>query len=269
MNKEDLKLLGLSEELEGKQEAELIKAINEHLIKREDVLKDETLTGKIVGKRLGAINTLLLKYAGKDHSYSIGEDKKPKPIEELIPLIFGELEEKIKAIESNALLTAEEKFKLISDEKKAIEIEKNQYKGELSKTVKELETERLNSAKNLDGVLIKYAIADKKAKVKWVDNVKKVQLEDYDRGLDANYIFEFEDEKKEKVIPKTKDGQLIPSKKGTGFADLDEVLEIEAETREMLKKNNAATVNTKIDLNNPTPQNGRQVRDLSGTIKQS
>lgn len=264
MNKEDLKLLGIPEDT---PDDKILESFNGIYIKREDVLKDETLTGKIVGKRIGSLQTLILKYAEKDHSFALGEDKKPKPLEELIPLIFEEQKNKIKEIEIKSNLTAEDRVKQAEEKLKALEIERNQYKGELNKTAQELEHERINSAKSIDGVLIKYAVADRKSKVKMTDDVKTTQLEDLDRALDAKYNFEFEDETKKKIIPKTKDGQLIQSKKGTGFAGIDEILEIEYEERGMLKKNNAQPINNKIDQNNPQPQNGRQIRDLSGVNK--
>lgn len=263
MNKEDLKLLGIPEDT---PDDKFLETFNGTYIKREDVLKDETLTGKIVGKRMGSLQTLILKYAEKDHSFALGEDKKPKPIEELIPLIFEEQKNKIKEIEIKSNLTAEDRVKQAEEKVKSIETERNNYKTKLGEITGEYEKIKTESAQNLDNVLLKYKLTEHKSKIPLIPDITDLQRKGYESELNDNYRFEF-DETKEKIIPKDKSGNLINSKKSGGFADVDEVLTMVADAGGILKKNNAQPINNRIDQNNPAPQNGRQIRDLSGINK--
>lgn len=234
MTPEDLKLLGLPEDIAADKVLETFNAI---YIKREDAIRDDGIKDKITGKRLGEITTYFLKSIGKENSYAHGEDKKPLRFEELTNKFIADLELEKKTIAENSKMGVDERVTKAERDAEKFKKERDGYKDKFESTTTEFESYKKDSSNNLDNVLLKYKINEFKSKIPFVDDITDIQRKGYESTLNDSYIFEF-DEKKENILVKDKAGNFVNSKEKAGFASVEEILSRVADDGKILKKNN-------------------------------
>lgn len=235
--KELLKVIGVDESLADKEIADVLPAFQKKFIDRSFVLEDEEIKSKISGKVLNIAQNKLLKLAGKDSSFAIGEDKKPKKLEDIMDSIFEGIELEKKDIENKASSGTDERVKKAEALAETLRTDLGTYKSKVKELDEKLNLTVSEKDKSIDEITMRYKITDTKSKVPFIDAITPIQKKGYESELNDKYRFEW-DEKKETVVPKDKNGNLIPSKKSGGFADLEEVLMMEADIGGILKKNN-------------------------------
>jgi|SRR3972149_6117292 len=204
-------------------------------IHRDMVESDKELIDKIYGRRLGAINTELIKNF-KDFGVSKA-DTEGKKIEDLLKLASSKVNEKIKELNENAgksddkkledlqtkLNALTEKYQLSENAVLAANQEKEKLSNDFNSKMKEF---KLNTVFN-----------NVKSAIKWKDDITEVEKIGFDAMLKNKYRFDVDE--KENPIVLDGDGNKVKNQKATAFISLQELVEKEATDQKLIKLNNA------------------------------
>jgi len=196
-------------------------------IHRDMVESDKELIDKIYGRRLGAINTELIKNF-KDFGVSKA-DTEGKKIEDLLKLASSKVNEKIKELNENAgksddkkledlqtkLNALTEKYQLSENAVLAANQEKEKLSNDFNSKMKEF---KLNTVFN-----------NVKSAIKWKDDITEVEKIGFDAMLKNKYRFDVDE--KENPIVLDGDGNKVKNQKATAFISLQELVEKEAKIK--------------------------------------
>ena len=227
-NEQDFDLLQFKAHVDGKY------------ITRDAALEDDEITSRITGKRMGSITTRIAQAFG----FKAGE-LRDKKVEELIELAAQNANATIedlkkKATDGNDKLVSElarqleEKDRSLQDFRKLSEDTKNEF--EAFKSTKESEIKNYK---------IGHKLAAVKSQIPFVDGFEKdhVRKTGFETLLAGKYQFDLNDT--DDLVVKDKRGHRIKHPTKTGeHADAATILTQEAESNNLLKKNNARVATT-------------------------
>lgn len=185
---------------------------------------DDEIVTKIVGKRMGSIETAVKRELGLE-----GEEAKGKKVEELITIgaskLKSQLEEAKKAAPTD-VKEWENKLNTIAQErdqfKQLVKAKEEEFEG--------FKNEALTKEKNLK---LNFNLNAIKGKIKWSENVSDIVKKGFDAHINENYIFDFEDG--DKLVVKGKDGNPVPNEKKTGFLTPEELFTLEAAKNNLIQ----------------------------------
>lgn len=191
---------------------------------------DDEIVSRIVGKRMGSIETAIKRELGIE-----GEEAKGKKVEELITLGATKLKTQLEQAKAAAPADVKEWESKLN----TIAQERDQFKQLVSAKEAEFEgfkNEALTKEKNLK---LNFTLNNIKSKIKWSETASEIVKKGFDAHINENYVFDFEDG--DKLVVKGKDGNPIPNEKKTGFLSPEELFTLEAAKHNL------------IQLGNPTP----------------
>lgn len=212
-------------------------AFNQKFVPKETAHEYDDVKAKVIGKRMGEINSQLVAFGkaiGQDVSYEKLKEKKVEEVlsdfSNVVSTRFQELESKAKDGHDKKLndlqKELEEKSKSVTSYKEALE--------QVQTQLQEKESQFTNEIKNFK---IQTKLKDVKASVNWVDGITDVQRAGFDTIIGSNYRFDLDEN--DNVVVTDKDGKLIPLKDKAGaFADVNSVFASVAEQNGLVKKNN-------------------------------
>lgn len=191
---------------------------------------DDEIVNRIVGKRMGSIETAIKRELGVE-----GEEAKGKKVEELISIGASKLKAQLEEVKKAAPTDAKEWEAKLN----AAFQERDQFKQLVKAKEEEFEgfkNEALTKEKNLK---LNFNLNAIKGKIKWSETASEIVKKGFDAHINENYVFDFEDG--DKLVVKGKDGNPIPNEKKTGFLSPEELFTLEAAKHNL------------IQLGNPTP----------------
>jgi len=259
--KEIAEAVGLNVEDESKLTKE---AFTEHVSKNytltENILKDDGIKSKIVGKVLGSLSTKAAQMFGLKTS-----DIEGKKMEEIFETAASNYNAQIEALKADTGKGADVKVEELTKKVGALESELELKKKGLKTLQEQYDTEK----KNFDTKLVDYKLNDKKSKV--FQAVAEKLSEEYAKndlvktGFNSYFDSQFDvalNDKDELIVKKKGTEEIVPSKAKAGHhATLEEVLLLTADEKGILKKNNGnATPQGKIKV--AAPVDGEKVRKV-------
>lgn len=217
------------------------KAINEKFIPKSQAMDDDEIKGKITGKITGAFTTNAKRVFGLSN-----EDVKDKKWEDILELGVQKQNERIKELEDLASANNGEKEKELTSKLEKAAKKADEYKNLLetaSQTLAQKETEFTSTIKGMK-VSSFFDKAKEKVSSKLKSDISEAERFYLDSKLKENIIVDFDDNGEPLVLGK--DGKRLtnPNKVGAFFS-LEEAIEKEAETLNLIKKNNGQVIDPK------------------------
>ena len=226
------------ESIENEEDFDKFKeSFNSRFVSRETAHVDESIKSKVVGKRMGEINSKLVEFGkalGEDVSFEkLREKKVEEVLSDYATLVTTKLEDlKGKAKEGN-----DKKLNDLSKELEEKQKSLISYKEALEQTQSALQEKESQFQNELKSFKVQTKLKDLKAGISWVDGITDVQRTGFDALINSNYKFDIDE--KDNPIVTDKDGNLIPLKDKAGvFADPVTIFTQVAEANGLLKKNN-------------------------------
>ncbi|MDB5283611.1 MAG: hypothetical protein JWO06_2686 [Bacteroidota bacterium] len=207
----------------------------EKFISKEAVLNDEDISARITGKRLGAFETKFVRAFGLN-----SEEVKGKKLEEILDTAVSKHNVQLEGLRKKLSAEADERILQLSTQLE----EKDKGYQDATKLLGETQLEFENYRNQSDSKFSSYKISDKLSKVyariNFIDGFERdeVRKTGFNTVISKKYQFALDD--KDELIVTDNQGDRIkhPTKAGE-FIDPQTVLTAEAETNNLLKKNNA------------------------------
>jgi len=201
-------------------------------IRKSEAIKDEAIISKVVGSRLGSLQTELIReYKGIGVEFE-PEEIKAKKLEDILKIGSAKVKSKFEEIKSTsgggdeAVKAWEKKYE---SQKKKLE-ETTGLVTSLQKQYEELDlnvkTEKRNSKIN---EYKKEAIKE----IKLRSDLDQLTLVGFNAHLNSKYKIELDEEEKPFVVDLATNAR-IQSKKKAGFADFGELFEMEAAANKLI-----------------------------------
>lgn len=223
---------------------------------KEAALDDEEIVSKVTARRIGEISSRVLPvYKLVDPDISLNKLKEGrledhfKTLEEKAKATFEDLKTKASAGNDKKLSDLE---KMLEDKDKSIQ----SYKELNDRITGEFESYKNETGNSIKSYKINHQLEQAKSKIAWVDDMTDVQRTGYNALLGTKYQFDIDE--KDNVVVVGKDGKRIQSKNKADFASLEEILALEAEQNNLIKKNNAKSGNNPIFVKRPESK-GREL----------
>lgn len=195
---------------------------------------DEAVAGKITANVLGGLTTEAKRLFGFK-----GEDVKDKPFKDILKMGVENLTTKIKTLEEST--SNDEKYTKLKGEYDALTGKYGQTAEDVVKLRQELDNEKATSANTIKQFKIGHAYEAAKSKLPFADGVTDVTKIGFDTVVKSKYKMDIDDATGN-ILVMSQDGKRIPNPKRTGeYLGLSEVLDMELDAVEGLKKRNSAS----------------------------
>lgn len=240
--KEIAEIVGLKIDKEEDFKVEDFKShLDEKYILIENAPKDEKIKGQVVGKILGSLGTNAAQTFGLKSAEVDG-----KRLEEVFELVKNRHADEVKALKEAAgkpdkQLEAIQK-ELEKEKLRALDLEKANTDWE-----SKFNTEIGTRDQKLKSVKLEQKVNAIKSKVNFVDEFATDDLkrEGFEAIIAKNYKVDL-DEKDELIVTNADGSPVKHPKKSGHFANFQDVLEMVAEEKKLLKKNNAEPATRKV-----------------------
>lgn len=218
--------------------------LDANYILKENVDKDEELKKKITGQTFGKMYTKLAKDFGLKSSEVDG-----KPYEEVFALVKSKHEAQINEVKTAAANTPDERVVKLQTE---LENERT-AKTDLEKALEETKANSEKALTEKDGQLksikLNTLLEKEFGNVSFVDEYHKDPLKKAGFNAIISQKYRFGLDENDKPIATDAEGKPVKHPKKTGhFAEIADILLMEAENNGLLKKNTAETVTRKIGI---------------------
>lgn len=192
-------------------------------IKRDSVIKDETIVNAITGKRIGSIETELKKQAKAAGIEFEDGELKGKKIEDLAEITFSKVKNKIKDLESKAGQGNDEVIKEWQDKYSKLESKANDYKKSWESTQTEFEGFKVQVDSDNKNRTVNQYIETSWSNYKWPSAIDELKKEGFKAYVGKHYKVQLDEQGQPFVSDK--DGNRIKSGKAHGqFKSMDEIL---------------------------------------------
>lgn len=232
--KEFLKKLDLPEELAEKTVDEIHESFQSNFIHKTIAETDPDLTSKIVGKRMGGLQTLAVREFGLDSA-----EVKDKKIEEILSLAAS----KNKAALEEATRLAGGGDSEWQTKYEALNNEYGQIKTMAEKLKEEKDLEIAKKEGEMKGLRLNYSLASVKSSLPYSEDFDDLKKKGLEAHMSEKYKFDFDDEGK--VVVTDKAGAKIPNANKTGFLSVEEVFKTELKAFNGLKLADSKKPSTK------------------------
>lgn len=253
MEKEILQLIGY-ETPEGEEAS--IEKIREHvnskfvpvseISNRSDII--EPLVTNAIGKRLGSLQTSLIKQA-KDLGVEIKHsDFKDKQVEDILPVFFTDIKTRLEAKPKDDGALAEEL--------KSIKSERDTFKNSLEEMQNTLQTKEQEFTKERSNWLVNQEQSKAWEGIKFGTAVKPYEIKGFKADISEKYDSKTDEDGKVYPVYKTgeKKGSRVQSPtNATKMMTWSELLSSEAKKADLLAKENEGKPGGKPDAKPPTP----------------
>lgn len=218
--------------------------LDANYILKENVDKDEELKKKITGQTFGKMYTKLAKDFGLKSSEVDG-----KPYEEVFALVKSKHEAQINEVKTAAANTPDERVVKLQTELENERTAKADLEQALDKTKSEYETKLVEKEGQLKSVKLNTILEKEYGNIRFVDEYHKEPLKKVGFTALINQKYKFGLDENDKPIATDSEGKPVKHPKKTGhFAEIGDILTMEAEANGLLKKNNAETTTRKIGI---------------------
>lgn len=222
-------------------EDQVLSAIHDNFVSRELAPTDKGIVDKVLGKHLNVLERNI-----KKHLKSVGieeldnfdlkafetDDPELNPIYQLRDVY----ESKIEKIKAEGGKGSSQKVKELEDELARKERDAMNYKAMLEERNNEYEQALSNMEAEKKSWVINQQKNEAFKQFKLSDTVDQYKMKGFDVMFNEKYKMDIEGDQ---VVVLDKDGNRVPNEKKSGHATLQDVLKMELDAANMLKKNNA------------------------------
>lgn len=196
--------------------------------------EDEAVFGKINAKIYGGLTTEAKRVFDLKT-----EDIKDKEFKDIFKMGVEKLTSKIKTLEESQ--TNDERYTKLKTEYDGITTKFQETEKDVLKLRQELDTEKATASNTIKQFKIGHAYEAVKAKLPFADGVTDVTKIGFDTVIKSKYKMDI-DEATGNILVMSMDGKRIPNPKRTGeYLGINEVLDMELDAVEGLKKRNNAS----------------------------
>ena len=233
-----LKFLCIDESLADKSIDELKTPFAEKYAEKKYIQDDPKIVDSIIGKRMNIITQNIAKRLGVSH-----DTLKSKKVEDILEEVFNDHEKTTTELKQAAEKGLDDRYKQLNDDFVLTKKERDDYKKLADENKQLAEREKKSAEETINGYARKNILSktlssfrDKKSDVQFVDTFGENE-EKYLNFLLNESVDLHLDEKKENLIPKTKDGNLIPLPGKADMAGLNDIVTQIADKQGWIKKN--------------------------------
>lgn len=225
-------------------EAKFKAFLDEKYILKDNVDKDKELTEKITGKTFG------IMYANVAKSFGIKPSEiNGKPYEEVFSLIKAKHEAQINEVKTAAANTPDERVVKLQTELENERTAKTDLEKALEETKANSEKALLEKDGQLKAVKLNTILEKEYGNINFIDEYHKEPLKKVGFTALINQKYKFGLDENDKPIATDSEGKPVKHPKKTGhFAEISDILIMEAEANGLLKKNNAETAVRKVGI---------------------
>jgi hypothetical protein len=206
-------------------------------ILRENVLKDEDIKKKVTGNVFGKLNTKAAQTFGLSSS-----EVKDKTMEEIFEAAKAKFETQLTEAKASGGASDDERVKKLTKQIEDFTAKEEQYKTGLTDWENKFNTETGTLKGELKKTKLGHKLNEIEAGISFIDdfNSNPIIKGGFKSLINTKYKIDFDDDKGEIVVTDTA-GKPVKHPTKTGhFAGYADILTVEAEANNLLKKNNGA-----------------------------
>ena len=227
--KEILNLIGAPETLDTVDGVK--KHLSETFIARTLAIDDDDIRNKILGGRMGQIETV----ARNEFGFTPAQVKEKK-IEDILKMASENFKSQIEEANKGKGEPAKE-VKAWEDKYNKLNTDFTGLKGMFDTKTSEFEKEKMNLLGEVKNSKIGFILKDAVAKVKLKDNISEAERIGFNTVLNSDYKVDIGENDEIQIFGK--DGKRVAKENNTGFITLDELIPSGAKNLGVLKVNNS------------------------------